>query len=93
MRLGVTCRKTQAAKTYFMYKSINGLVPIYVSDLIPPSVGKISTYTLRNQHNTYTRNSLDPQDTKAWNYYYDLKKFKQSITKNFGPGSLPMQVL
>ena len=37
-------------KLIFMYKSINGPVPTYVSDLIPPSVGEISTYTLRNVH-------------------------------------------
>ena len=50
MRLGVTSRKTQAVKLIFMYKSVNGLVPTYISDLIPPSVGEISTYTLRNQN-------------------------------------------
>ena len=35
-------------------------------------------------HSLYTRNSLDPQDTEAWKYYYNLK-FKQTSTKNSGP--------
>ena len=43
-------------------------------------------------HSLYTRNSLDPQDTEAWKYYYNLG-FKQTSTKNIGPGSLLMQVL
>ena len=43
-------------------------------------------------HSLYTKNSLDPQDTEAWNYYHNLR-FKQTSTKNSGPGSLLMQVL
>ena len=43
-------------------------------------------------HSLCTRNSLDPQDTEAWKYYYNLR-FKQTSTKNSGPGSLLMQVL
>ena len=38
-------------------------------------------------HSLYTRNSLDQQDTEAWKYYYNLR-FKQTSTKNSGPGSL-----
>ena len=37
-------------KLIFMYKSVTGLVPTYISDLIPPIVGEISTYALRNQN-------------------------------------------
>ena len=63
--MGVTCRKTQAAKNIFMYKTINGLVPTYVPDLIP---GEISTYTLRNQHDiTVSRKSCIPSFISAWN--------------------------
>ena len=43
-------------------------------------------------HILYTRNSLDPQDTEAWKYYYDLR-FKQTSTNHSDPGSLLMQVL
>ena len=34
---------------------------------------------------------MDPQDTEVWKYYYSLR-FKQTSTKNSGPGSLLMQV-
>ena len=75
MRLGVICRKTQAAKTFFMYKSINGPVPTYVSDSISPSVGEISTYTVRNQHDIivpFCRTDVScksciPSSISAWN--------------------------
>ena len=58
-----------------MYKLINGLVPTYVSDLIPPSVGEMSTYTLRNQQNItvplcrtkISRKSCIPSSISAWN--------------------------
>ena len=58
-----------------MYKSINGLVSTYVSDLIPPSVGEIRTYTLRNQDNITVpfcrteilRKSCIPSSISAWN--------------------------
>ena len=43
-------------------------------------------------HSLYTMNSLDPKDTEALNYCYYLR-FKQTSTKNSGPGSLLMQVL
>ena len=36
--------KIRQQKLIFM-QSVNGLVPKYISDLIPPSVGEISTYT------------------------------------------------
>ena len=60
-------------------------------------------------HSLYTRNSLDPKYTDAWKYYYHYYyyhyyyyyyyycyyylRFKQTSTKNTGPGSLLMQVL
>ena len=43
-------------------------------------------------HSLYTRNSLDPQDTETWKYYYNLR-FKQISSKNSGPASFRMQVL
>ena len=43
-------------------------------------------------HSLYTRNSLGPQDTEAWKYYYNLR-FKQTLTKHSGTGSLLKQVL
>ena len=58
-----------------MYKSVNDLVPTYISDLIPPSVGEISTYTLRNQNDItvpfcrteISRKSCIPSSISAWN--------------------------
>ena len=41
-------------KMNFMYKAVNGLVPSYISDLIPPTVSNISRYELRN-NNTISR--------------------------------------
>ena len=39
-----------------------------------------------------TMNSLDPKDTEAWKYCYNLR-FNKSSTKNSSPGSLLLQVL
>ena len=62
-------------KVIFMYKSINELVPTYVSDLIPSLFGKISTYTLLNQHDItvpfcrteISHKSCIPLSISAWN--------------------------
>ena len=62
-------------KLIFMYKSVNGLVPTYISDLIPPSIGEISTYTLRNQNDItvpfcrteISRKSCIPSSISVWN--------------------------
>ena len=42
-------------------------------------------------HSLDTRNSVDPQESEAWKHYN--LRFKQTSTKNSGPGSLLMQVL
>ena len=42
-------RKQQ--KFIFVYKSVNGLVPSYISELIPPLISEITDYSLRNQNN------------------------------------------
>ena len=63
-------RKQQ--KLIFMYKSVNGLVPSYVSDLIPPLV---NAYNLRNNNNItvpfcrteVSRKSCIPSAISAWN--------------------------
>ena len=62
-------------KLFFMYKSVNSLFPTYISDLIPSSVGEISTYTLRNQNDItvpfcrteISRKSCIPSSISAWN--------------------------
>ena len=42
-------RKQQ--KLNFMYRSVNGLVPTYITDLIPPVIRETTNYPLRNQNN------------------------------------------
>ena len=82
----------------FMYKSINGLVPTYVSDLIPPSVVEISTYTLRKQHNItmqdyesntillcrteISRKSCIPSSISAWNSLVEISTYTLRKQRN-----------
>ena len=64
-------------KLIFMYKPINDFLHIYASYLIPPSIGEISTYTLRNQHacsllqdfyrTEISRKSCIPSSISVWN--------------------------
>ena len=42
-------RKNQ--KLYFMYKALNGQVPSYISDIIPPHIRETTNYPLRNRDN------------------------------------------
>ena len=66
-------RKQQ--KFIFMYKSVNGLIPSYISELIPPLISEITDYPLRNQNNitvpfnrTETaRKSCIPSSITLWN--------------------------
>ena len=34
-----------------MYKCSNNIVPVYISDIVPPLVGEVTNYPLRNRHN------------------------------------------
>ena len=62
-------------KFIFMCKSVNGLVPSYISELIPPLISEITDYPLRNQNNitipfsrTETaRKSCIPSSITLWN--------------------------
>ena len=36
-----------------MYRVVNGLVPSYISDIMPPAVANISRYELRDSNNIY----------------------------------------
>ena len=66
-------RKQQ--KLICMYKSVNGLVPSYVSSLIPPLVRETKAYNLRNNNNItvpfcrtgISRKSCIPSSILAWN--------------------------
>ena len=58
-----------------MYRSINGLIPNYITDLIPPVIGETTNYSLRNQNNITIpfcrmeifRKSYIPSDIASWN--------------------------
>ena len=62
-------------KLVFIYKSVNGLVPAYISDLIPPLVRETNSYALRNEHNIIvpfcrteiSRRSCIPSSISEWN--------------------------
>ncbi|MCG7879870.1 MAG: hypothetical protein N0C90_26630, partial [Candidatus Thiodiazotropha endolucinida] len=62
-------------KLIFMYRSVNGLVPTYITDLIPPPVREINSYALRNQNDItipfcrteISRKSCISSSISAWN--------------------------
>ena len=62
-------------KFIFMYKSVNGLVPSYISDLIPPPIHETTNYPLRDQNNItvpfcrteIARKSCIPSSITLWN--------------------------
>ena len=66
-------RKQQ--KLIFMFKTMNGFVPSYISDLIPPMIREVTNYPLRNQNNITTpfcrteilRKSCIPSSISLWN--------------------------
>ena len=66
-------RKQQ--KLIFMYRSVNGLVPTYISDITPPLVHETTDYPLRNQNNItipfyrteISRRSCIPSSITLWN--------------------------
>ena len=62
-------------KMCFMYKCSNNIVPDYISDIVPPLVGEVTKYPLRNRHNIasmYTRTEISrksciPSSVSGWN--------------------------
>ena len=62
-------------KLKLMYKAVNGVVPSYISDLIPPSFANVSRYELRNSGNilrirtrtsTFSKSCI-PSAINEWN--------------------------
>ena len=58
-----------------MYKAVNGLVPSYISDLLPPTVSNVSRFELRNSNNisriptttsTFSKSCI-PSAINEWN--------------------------
>ena len=74
-------------KLVLFYKMINSLAPEYISSLVPPTVGNISQYNLRNKTNLQTvparsqqyYNSFLPSTTRIWNSLSDDTKNSPSV--------------
>ena len=72
---GSLAKRRQFQKLCFMYKCSNNLVPDYISDIIPPLVGEVTNYSLRNCQNlanVYTRTEVShksciPSSVSSWN--------------------------
>ena len=62
-------------KLCFMYKATHDMVPTYISDIMPSTVGDISSYPLRNRNNinmpvfrtVISQNSCIPSSITLWN--------------------------
>lgn len=62
-------------KLFLFFKMVNGLTPNYLSNLVPPRVGDVSSYSLRNSEQYVTINanthsyaeSFLPSAIQAWN--------------------------
>ena len=67
--------RREQQKIIFMFKTMNGFVPPYISDLIPPVIREVTNYPLRNQNNITTpfcrtkilRYSCIPSSISLWN--------------------------
>ena len=72
-------------KLISMYKSVSDFVPTCVSELIPPTVGEISTYTLRNQHDITVPFCMTKSLRKSLrkHAYLNLLKILQPKKENF----------
>ena len=84
----------------------HSLAPLYLSSLIPSTVGNISRYNLRNSNNLQTiaartiqyYNSFLPSTVRAWNEVVNafkrfLNKDKSRIPKHFYVGKRKAQIL
>ena len=52
-------------KFFLFFKMGNGQAPLYLTDLIPPRVGDISNYPLRNSYNYVSINTNEPGHEKT----------------------------
>ena len=67
--------RRQEQKLTLIFKSVNGLTPSYISDLIPPLVRNTTHYPLRNSNNLVipynrteiSRKSCIPSSVSLWN--------------------------
>ena len=75
-------------KLKFMYRAVNEMVPSYISQLFPPTVGYSSHYNLRNSNNitmpvartTTFKRSCIPSAINLWNNLdHDIRQ-KQTLS-------------
>ena len=74
-------------KLVIFYKTINGLTPEYLRELVPPLVQEASTYALRNADHFQTihassnlyYNSFFPSTIRAWNSLSDEIKSAPNV--------------
>ena len=91
------CSRREQQCILFMHKVVNGLVPKYLQDLLPDTVGEETTYNLRNCGNfrnipartTTFYKTLIPNAVRSWNLLdpdlkmiHDHVHFKNEFTKN-----------
>ena len=92
--------RRQFQKLCFMYKCNYNIVPDYISDLIPPLVGEVSNYPLRNANDFTTprtrtetfRKSCIPSSVALWNSLDSsvrdidsFKRFKNTLKTSLFP--------
>lgn len=82
----LACRRNKH-KLIMFYKMYNGLVPAYLSSLIPPTVGANVSYSLRNPNNLQTihchsqlyYNSFLPSAIRTWNVLPEETRNSDSV--------------
>ncbi|MCG8096842.1 MAG: hypothetical protein JAZ17_25000 [Candidatus Thiodiazotropha endolucinida] len=80
--------RRQLHKLYLFFKMENNLTPLYLTELIPPRVGDVSAYSLRNSDhylaiNAKTSsyaNSFLPSTIRTWNALPNSTKNANSLT-------------
>ena len=80
--MGKSHIRREKHKLVLFYKMIHSLAPEYLSSLVPPTVGNISQYNLRNETNLQTiparsqqyYYSFLPSTTRIWNSLPDDTK-------------------
>ncbi|MCG8046320.1 MAG: reverse transcriptase domain-containing protein [Candidatus Thiodiazotropha endolucinida] len=75
-------------KLKFMYRAVNGTVPSYISELIPPTVSEVSRYNLRDSSNitvpftrtaTFKRSCI-PSSIALWNNLDPSTRMKPTLS-------------
>lgn len=97
-------KRREAQKLCFLYKATHDMVPSYISDLIPPTVGETNRYPLRDNVNirnistrtTVSQKSCIPSSITMWNSLDinsraadSLTGFKRIVSQMSPPVTVP----